>query len=122
MKQHKQLDALLRSGLQWCCLWTKHLVSLPHMHGRITASTAPLTLLMMMPVTAGGLNTMIYFLRSGVRGVRRAALRACMVMAQQAPILTAFEFASREGEGITLRVSQLPCLRQPAEALKRLRE
>ncbi len=69
------------------------------MHGRITASTAPLTLLMMIPVTAGGLNTMIYFLRSGVRGVRRAALRACMVMAQQAPILTAYEFASREGEG-----------------------
>ena len=41
---------------------------------------------------------MIYFLRSGVPGVRRAALRACTVMAEQAPILTAYEFATKEGE------------------------
>ena len=41
---------------------------------------------------------MIYFLRSGVRGVRRAALRACTVMAEHAPILTAYEFATKEGE------------------------
>ena len=41
---------------------------------------------------------MIYYLRSGVRGVRRAALHACTVMAEQAPILTAYEFATKEGE------------------------
>ena len=51
-----------------------------------------------VPATAGGLSTMIYFLRSGVRGVRRAALRACTVMAEHAPILTAYEFATKEGE------------------------
>ena len=49
-------------------------------------------------LVAGSLNTMIYFLRSGVPGVRRAALRACTVMAEQAPVLTAYEFATKEGE------------------------